>query len=71
MAEIVCPRCGEIKDSSFDFYWTQGNRQRWCKECMKHYTKTWHRERKLQNENNKAARLDRLESASGLLEKNR
>jgi len=41
MVDVVCNRCEETKDSTFDFYWSQDKRQRWCKECMRGYSNEW------------------------------
>lgn len=44
MVDVRCNRCEEIKDSTFDFYWSQDKRQRWCKTCQLEYGKLWHRQ---------------------------
>lgn len=69
MADVKCPRCEEVKDSTFDFYWSQDKRQRWCKECFKHYTKTWHRERSEKARENKLANFQQIHSATTKREK--
>lgn len=44
MVDVACRKCNIIKDSSFDFYWSKGERQRRCKKCMKAYTTEWQRQ---------------------------
>lgn len=46
MADAECYRCKEVKDSSFDFYWGEEKRHRWCKDCVKEYAIQWHRARR-------------------------
>ena len=47
MVDVVCPRCKETRDSTFDFYWKGSEkRQRYCKPCMKDYANRWHQRNK-------------------------
>ena len=56
MAEVECRLCKKVKDSTFDFYWSNGERQRRCKSCMKAYTMEWQRKAR---ERIKLAKLNR------------
>lgn len=65
MVDIVCNQCNKVKDSTFDFYWSRGERQRRCKECMKAYSTSWYRDKSDRLKKIKALENERLAPRSG------
>ena len=63
MADAECRVCKEIKDSTFDYYWSNGERQRRCKDCMKAYTVEWQRKAR---ERIKLAKLKRTHELASI-----
>jgi hypothetical protein len=49
MVDVACTVCSDVKDSTFDFYWSGDKRQPYCKECMKKYSRGWGKKHKRNN----------------------
>jgi len=65
MADVECRGCKKIKDSTFDFYWSGGERQRRCKQCMKEYIRAWHQRSRARIVAGKKKRDEQLASRTG------